>query len=163
METNLYALSLSLGNLCLAKKIKIAVAESCAGGMLAANLTAVSGSSAWFEGGVVAYSNTVKTSLLAVSQAVLEKHGAVSEAVAKAMAQGLLEKISADYAVSITGVAGPTGGAAEKPVGLVCFGLADKKHGTVETQTLQLESGRNAIRIAACSFAISWLIKHISV
>jgi nicotinamide-nucleotide amidase len=103
----------------------LAVAESCTGGLVAKSLTDVAGSSDVFLGGVVAYSNASKTALLGVPAALVAEHGAVSEPVAAAMAQGARERFAAAVAVATTGVAGPGGGTAHKPVGLVCFGLAD--------------------------------------
>jgi nicotinamide-nucleotide amidase len=102
----------------------VACAESCTGGGLGARLTSVSGSSAAFQGGVISYSNEAKTALLGVPRDLLETHGAVSAPVAEAMARGARERLGADYALSITGVAGPDGGTSEKPVGLVYIGVA---------------------------------------
>jgi nicotinamide-nucleotide amidase len=99
----------------------IAVAESCTGGLLAGRLTVLPGSSRWFAGGVVAYSNEAKTELLGVDPALIERHGAVSAEVAEAMADGALDRFEADVSCSVTGVAGPEGGTEEKPVGYVCF------------------------------------------
>jgi nicotinamide-nucleotide amidase len=99
----------------------IAVAESCTGGLLAGRLTVRPGSSRWFAGGVVAYSNEAKTELLGVDPALIERHGAVSAEVAEAMADGALDRFEADVSCSVTGVAGPEGGTEEKPVGYVCF------------------------------------------
>jgi nicotinamide-nucleotide amidase len=99
----------------------IAVAESCTGGLLAGRLTVRPGSSRWFAGGVVAYSNDAKTKLLGVDPALIDRHGAVSAQVAEAMADGALERFDADVSCSVTGVAGPEGGTEEKPVGYVCF------------------------------------------
>ena len=102
----------------------LAVAESCTGGALGAALTAVAGSSAVFAGGVIAYSNAVKQQLLGVPEALLDQHGAVSEPVAKAMAEGLRSRLHCDWGIAISGVAGPGGGTVEKPVGMVCLALA---------------------------------------
>jgi nicotinamide-nucleotide amidase len=99
----------------------IAVAESCTGGLLAGRLTVRPGSSRWFAGGVVAYSNEAKTDLLGIDPALIERHGAVSAEVAEAMADGAVERFDADVSCSVTGVAGPEGGTEEKPVGYVCF------------------------------------------
>lgn len=102
----------------------IATAESCSGGLIAHRLTNVPGASTPFVGGVVAYSNAVKTTLLAVPEATLETHGAVSEAVAQAMANGARRGFGCDFAVAVTGIAGPGGGTPEKPVGLVYMAVA---------------------------------------
>jgi nicotinamide-nucleotide amidase len=111
---------------CRARSWKIATAESCTGGLIAASLTAIAGSSDVVDRGFVTYSNEAKAAMLGVDPAVITAVGAVSEAVARAMAQGALARSDADVAVSVTGVAGPGGGSAEKPVGLVWFGLATK-------------------------------------
>ena len=102
----------------------LATAESCTGGMIAAACTDLAGSSAWFDRGLVTYSNAVKTELLGVDAQLIQTHGAVSEAVARAMVQGAIEHSAAQVAVAVTGVAGPTGGSAAKPVGTVWFGFA---------------------------------------
>ena len=102
----------------------LAVAESCTGGLLGERITRVSGSSAYFLGGVIAYSNAVKTGILGVDEAVLAREGAVSEAVVRQMAQGVRVQLGADVGIGITGVAGPGGGTAQKPVGLVYIGLS---------------------------------------
>ena len=111
-----------LASLLLARGWKIALAESCTGGLVCAALTELSGSSEWFERGYITYSNQAKTECLGVPEALIQTHGAVSEPVAKAMAQGAQRNASVNVGVSITGIAGPTGGTAEKPVGTVCFG-----------------------------------------
>ncbi len=105
--------------------LTLAVAESCTGGLVGHRVTGVPGSSACFRGGVIAYHNEVKASLLAVPEDLLEREGAVSEAVALAMAAGVRERLAADLGLAVTGVAGPTGGTPEKPVGLVYVALAD--------------------------------------
>ena len=106
--------------------LKIAMAESCTGGLVSALLTDVSGSSAVLWGGVVAYSNECKTELLGVERETIERHGAVSAETARAMSIGLLQKSDVDLAIGITGIAGPTGGTVEKPVGLVWFSWAKR-------------------------------------
>jgi len=103
---------------------RLAVAESCTGGLVGAKLTDVPGSSAWFAGGIVAYANEVKTRELGVPAEILDRDGAVSEAVAVAMADGVRERFSADAGLSITGIAGPTGGSPEKPVGTVVIAVS---------------------------------------
>jgi len=118
------ALERVVGDALLAKGARIAVAESCTGGLLGGRLTEVPGSSAWFAGGVIAYDNTVKTRELGVPEDMLEVQGAVSEPVARAMAEGVRQRFGTELGVSITGVAGPDGGSAEKPVGTVAIALA---------------------------------------
>ncbi len=109
---------------CRARRWRVATAESCTGGLIAGALTALHGSSDVVLGGIVAYANAIKTALLGVNAAVIEARGAVSAEVAAAMADGARRALRADVAVAVTGVAGPGGGSAEKPVGLVWFGLA---------------------------------------
>ena len=106
----------------------VSTAESCTGGSIAARITSIAGSSAYFKGSVVAYDNQIKTNLLGVSEKTLEKHGAVSEEVAKQMARGSRELLKTDYALATTGVAGPGGGTTQKPVGTVWIALASKDH-----------------------------------
>lgn len=105
---------------------RLATAESCTGGWVSQSLTAIAGSSAWFDRGFVTYSNAAKIDMLGVSERSLAEHGAVSEPVALEMACGALQRSRADIALSITGIAGPAGGSAQKPVGTVCFGWAWK-------------------------------------
>ena len=141
-------------------KRKIVVAESCTGGMLAAALTDLPGSSAVFERGFVTYSNAAKIELLGVSADTLERHGAVSEPVAKDMARGALERSGGDIALAITGIAGP-GGSEHKPEGRVCFGLAISG-GAVTSETIEFGAkGRDAVRIAARDHALATLIQAL--
>jgi len=118
---------------CRAARLRVATAESCTGGLIAASLTAIAGSSDVVERGFVTYSNEAKTALVGVPAALIANHGAVSEPVARAMAEGALDRSLAEIAISVTGVAGPGGGSAEKPVGLVWFGCARKGRPTVTT------------------------------
>ena len=124
----------ALAELLLARGWRMATAESCTGGLIAAACTALSGSSAWFERGVVTYSNEAKTELLGVPAELIAQHGAVSEPVALAMAEGALRHARAEVAVAVTGIAGPTGGSPGKPVGTVFIALA----GPGGTQVLNL-------------------------
>lgn len=130
-----------------AKGVMLATAESCTGGMLAAALTDLPGSSKIFDRGFVTYTNAAKVALLGVDQATLDAYGAVSEPVAAEMAKGALARSQADIAVSITGIAGP-GGSEHKPEGRVCFGLATRY--SVTTQTIEFGAlGRANVRAAA--------------
>lgn len=133
--------------------LRIATAESCTGGMIAAALTDVAGSSDVFERGFVTYSNDAKQELIAVPPAILAKHGAVSAETAEAMARGALARSRADVAISVTGIAGPGGGSADKPVGLVWFGIARKVGATLTVREV-FEGDRAAIRQAAVARAL---------
>jgi nicotinamide-nucleotide amidase len=137
--------------------LKIATAESCTGGLVAALLTEISGSSAVVERGFVTYSNEAKTELIGVPADLIAAHGAVSEPVARAMAEGALAHSRADVTVGITGVAGPTGGTATKPVGLVHFGLARKGAATVHLERRYGDLGRENVRRRAVEDALSLL------
>lgn len=128
---------------------RIATAESCTGGMIAATLTDIAGSSDVFECGFVTYSNASKTTLLGVDAAILKAHGAVSAEMARAMAEGALARSGAQLALSVTGIAGPGGGSAEKPVGLVWFGLAAGGQPTQSFKRQFILPGRAQIRDAA--------------
>lgn len=140
-----------------AKKLKIATAESCTGGLIAGLLTEIAGSSDVFERGFVTYSNQAKQEMLGVPQALLVQHGAVSEEVAHAMAQGALAHSSADLAVAVTGIAGPGGGSLQKPVGLVHIAAA-RKGGTILHRKCRFgDIGRHAIRIATVDTALEML------
>jgi nicotinamide-nucleotide amidase len=127
--------------------------------MIAAACTDLAGSSAWFERGFVTYSNAAKTELLGVDAELIAQHGAVSEAVARAMVQGALAKSRAQVAVSVTGVAGPTGGSASKPVGTVCFGFATPAG--VVTQTRLFAGDRAAVRQATVLHAVQRLVSLV--
>ncbi len=142
-----------VANLLLQNNWMLATAESCTGGLIAARCTELAGSSQWFERGFVTYSNAAKTELLGVDAALITTHGAVSEAVARAMATGALAHSPAQVAVAVTGIAGPTGGSADKPVGTVCFGwaLAD---GRTRTVTRRFDGDRASVRWQAALFAL---------
>ncbi|MEZ5883744.1 MAG: CinA family protein [Paracoccaceae bacterium] len=138
--------------------LRIATAESCTGGMVSAALTDVAGSSDVFERGFVTYSNAAKTDMLEVRAETLAAHGAVSEEVAREMAEGALRRSLADLAVSVTGIAGP-GGSEFKPEGRVCFGLAQKGRPT-RTETVEFGApGRDKVRRAARDHALGLLAK----
>jgi nicotinamide-nucleotide amidase len=134
-----------VGKLLKASGLKVAVAESCTGGLLGKYLTDVVGSSDYVEGGVISYSNRVKIRLLGVDPQLLQTHGAVSEEVARAMAEGALRQTEADLAVGVTGIAGPGGGTEQKPVGTVCFALA-RRGGTSLTFTERIPGTRDFVR-----------------
>jgi nicotinamide-nucleotide amidase len=137
--------------------LKIATAESCTGGLVAALLTEIAGSSDVVERGLVTYSNAAKRELLGVPEAMLATHGAVSEPVARAMAEGALARSHADVAVSITGVAGPGGGSASKPTGLVHLAAA-RRGGTVLHRECRFgDIGRAAVRLASVRAALQLL------
>jgi nicotinamide-nucleotide amidase len=140
---------------------RIATAESCTGGLLSARMTDLPGSSAYVAGGVVAYANEAKSELLGVAPDLIAAHGAVSEPVADAMADGALRRFGADTAVAITGIAGPTGGTEDKPVGTVCFTvkLAD---GETSTRTLRLPGDRSDIRERSTTVAMHMLRRALS-
>lgn len=139
---------------CRAKGVMLATAESCTGGLIAAALTAIAGSSDVVDRGFVTYSNEAKHDLVGVPMALIARHGAVSEDVARAMAEGALARSRAGIAVSVTGVAGPGGGSAEKPVGLVCFGLAQTGR-PVHSERQVFPGDRGAIRAATVAHAFA--------
>ena len=141
----------------IAKGWTLALAESCTGGLVCAALTDLAGSSDWFERGYITYSNQAKTECLSVPAETIESFGAVSEEVARAMAEGAQKNAGVNAAVSITGIAGPTGGSTEKPVGTVCFGWAIQKEnvGNITIcKTIQFSGDRQAVRAQACDYAL---------
>jgi len=143
---------------CKRAKLKVATAESCTGGLVAAALTEVPGSSEIVERGFVTYSNEAKEEMLAVSPALIRAFGAVSEPVARAMAEGALARSHADMAVSITGIAGPGGGSLEKPVGLVHVGLARRGRATRTSHRI-FGGDRAMVRALAVEFALELLLQ----
>ena len=142
---------------CRRNRLKLATAESCTGGMAAAALTDIAGSSDVVERGFVVYSNQAKTEMLGVPAALIERVGAVSEEVAQAMAAGALAHAPVDLAIAVTGIAGPGGGSAEKPVGLVHFGLARRGH-PVEAEHHVFPGDRAAVRHATVKRALEMLL-----
>ncbi|MDB5858511.1 MAG: CinA family protein [Ramlibacter sp.] len=135
----------------------LATAESCTGGMIAAACTDLSGSSNWFERGFVTYSDESKTELLGVAPGLIAQHGAVSEVVARAMAFGAIRHSRARVSVAVTGVAGPTGGSAAKPVGTVWFGL--QVDGQLSSETRRFPGDRAAVRSATVDHALRRLLE----
>ena len=149
-----------LGRRLTGKKAFLAVAESCTGGLIAKRITDIAGSSGWFERGLVVYSNASKQDLLGISPDLLARFGAVSRECAEAMARGLLVMTPAQWAVAVTGIAGPGGGSPEKPVGLVWVAW-EQRGGKVETEALQLSGSREQIREAAAQAALAGLIERL--
>lgn len=159
-ESSAEQLVVQLASRLLQNQSMLACAESCTGGWLAKLCTDLAGSSSWFERGFVTYSNESKQQMLGVSVHTLQQHGAVSEAVALQMAEGVLNKSPADYAVAITGIAGPAGGSDEKPVGTVWFALAGR-NGRRETHCQQFAGDRRQVRWQAVVFALQQLIRQV--
>ena len=149
-------LTKTLAEILLSRNWTVSLAESCTGGLVSATLTELAGSSEWFERGYITYSNEAKTECLDVPAQLIESHGAVSEPVAKAMADGARINSGSDVAISITGIAGPSGGSIEKPVGTVCFGWATENQ--TLTKTMHLNGDRQAVRQQATAFALTELI-----
>ena len=149
----------------------LSTAESCTGGMIAAHCTDLAGSSQWFERGFVSYSNDAKHEMLGVSTALIDKHGAVSEAVAQSMVLGALNRSKAQVALAVTGIAGPGGGSKSKPVGTVCFAWAlpsdagpslGAETAWVKVQTCHFEGDRAAVRQATLAHALQHLLLLLS-
>jgi nicotinamide-nucleotide amidase len=155
----LEALAAEVGILLRANAQRLATAESCTGGWVAQALTAIAGSSAWFERGFVTYANEAKQEMLGVSAEMLAAHGAVSEATAVAMATGALQHSHADWAVAITGIAGPDGGTADKPVGTVCFAWADSRGGCA-SETCRFAGDRREIRAKSVAHALNGVLER---
>jgi nicotinamide-nucleotide amidase len=153
-QRELEELAAELGKRLLAAGQTLSTAESCTGGWVAQCLTAIAGSSAWFDRGFVTYSNQAKMDMLGVPEAVLVTSGAVSENTAKAMAEGALRHSQADWALAITGIAGPLGGSPEKPVGMVCFGWSSRSDGLTRSSTRYFVGNREQVRAQAVSFAL---------
>lgn len=140
---------------CKKNCMKLVTAESCTGGLISALLTEISGSSDVFECGFVTYSNQSKINMLGVATKLIEQHGAVSEQVARAMAQGAINKTGADIAVAVTGIAGPGGGTKEKPVGLVHIAVATKSK-TIHEKNI-FSGSRNEVRLQSVSKALEMM------
>lgn len=159
MDAQLENLSRLVGEHLAARGWRLATAESCTGGWVAEVVTATAGSSGWFDCGFITYSNDAKCALLGVSPMTLARYGAVSEQTTASMAKGCLERAEADVALSISGIAGPGGGSADKPVGTVCFGWA--RHGeTPLTATCHFDGDREAVRRQAVIFALEEVLRR---
>jgi nicotinamide-nucleotide amidase len=156
-DDTLRGLAAAVLDACRAKKLRLATAESCTGGMVVAALTDIAGSSDVVERGLVTYSNNAKSELLGIPPTVIKKHGAVSAEVAGAMAAGALAHAPVDLAVGVTGIAGPSGGSPEKPVGLVWFGIA-AQGARANTESQVFPGDRAAVRIAAARRALELLL-----
>ena len=146
-----------LGALLDARGWRVSTAESCTAGLVAGAITDIAGSSAWFDRGFITYSNAAKTEMLGVRVETLSAHGAVSEATAREMVAGALERSSADFAVAVTGIAGPSGGSPQKPVGLVCFAWG-RRGGAIRSLTQRFPGDRAAVRDASVVAALDGLI-----
>jgi nicotinamide-nucleotide amidase len=155
-----YSLSMQLGKLLEMHGLTLALAESCTGGGFAEEVTAVSGSSSWFDRGFVVYSNAAKQGLLDVKSETLEVFGAVSEQTAMEMALGVLKHSDADVSLSITGIAGPGGETSGKPVGTVWFGLA-RRDGGCRAQLAHFEGGRKNVRKCSIEYGLRWLLQEV--
>lgn len=164
-QAALEALAARLGERLLTQGERIATVESCTGGWIAQCLTAIAGSSDWFERGFVTYSNAAKSESVGVPPELIAAHGAVSEPVARAMALGALAHSPADWALAVTGIAGPGGGTPEKPVGTVCFAWAQRAGeggdaflGECTTQTRRFAGDRTAVRAQTVAHALGGLL-----
>lgn len=160
-DEELLQLAHTLGQKLHGKGWMLVSAESCTGGWLSQLVTAIPGSSAWFDRGFVTYSNQAKMDMLGVNPGTLEKHGAVSEETVKEMAVGALARSAAQISTSISGIAGPGGGSAKKPVGTVCIGWASKEGEPLST-TCRLSGDREEIRSRAVAAALRGLIELLS-
>ena len=158
-QASLEALAAEVGRQLLANGERLVTAESCTGGWVGQCATAIAGSSSWYERGFVTYSNAAKIELLGVGAATLAAQGAVSEATAGAMALGALRRSDADWALAITGIAGPGGGSPSRPVGTVCFAWAGPQ-GRVDTDTRRFEGDRAAIRAQAVAHSLTGLLQR---
>lgn len=158
---NLEEIEKEVGELLLRKKLTVSVVESCTGGLISSKLTDVPGSSAYITLNVVTYANEAKVKVLGVSEELLKKHGAVSEPVAKAMAEGIRRLTGSDIGLGTTGIAGPTGGTPEKPVGLVYIGIADKNGTVVHKVNINPDLPRTEIKAAASNHALALLLDKI--
>jgi len=143
------------------KKITVAVAESCTGGALCQALTDIPGSSAWFDRGFITYSNQAKVEMLGVSSTLLEQYGAVSFETARAMVEGVHGRSNAELAIAITGIAGPDGGTAEKPVGTVFFGIGQKGQ-AVKIDKRRFKGERGEVRARSVEFVLKALLKTLT-
>ncbi|MFC7460305.1 CinA family protein [Hydrogenophaga defluvii] len=159
MDDDTLHLCIQLADTLRAHGLMLATAESCTGGLIAGACTDLSGSSDWFERGFVTYSNAAKTELLGVPAALIDTHGAVSEPVARAMAEGAVAHSHAQLAVAVTGVAGPTGGSADKPVGTVWFGWC--VNGSTHSECQRFDGDRAAVRASTVRHALAGVLARL--
>ncbi|MDT8364279.1 MAG: nicotinamide-nucleotide amidohydrolase family protein [Nitrosomonas sp.] len=159
-DKKLLALAQQTGELLKRNGLMLATAESCTGGWIGQTVTAVPGSSAWFDRGFIAYSNLAKQQMLSVTPEILTRFGAVSEQVAREMAHGALKPGRAQIATAVTGIAGPEGGTAAKPVGTVCFAwlIINEQNHSASSRTCLLDGDREAIRRQAVAIALQGLL-----
>ena len=156
-EDDITLIAQQMGRACKRRKVMVVTAESCTGGGVAAAITRISGSAKWFDRGFVTYHNDAKKKMLGVKQRTLKEHGAVSEPVARQMAEGAIRASLADVAVSVTGIAGPTGGVPGKPVGTVWFAWA-ARGGPTQSRRFRFEGDRYEVRRQAVAMALQGII-----
>jgi nicotinamide-nucleotide amidase len=156
-DSVVHQLAVRVGNALRDTRLMLTTAESCTGGMVATAITDISGSSGWFERGFVTYSNQAKTEMIGVPAELIDKHGAVSEPVARAMAEGALRNSRAQVSLAITGIAGPGGGTETKPVGMVSFAWSNRINTSVETHVFK--GDREQIRVQAAAHALRGLLE----
>jgi len=160
IDDELYRLAIALGRAALERKVRIATAESCTGGLVAGAITAVAGSSDWFDCGFITYSNDAKIGQLAVPPRTIEQFGAVSKETALAMAEGALGASRAQWAVAVTGIAGPAGGTPDKPVGTVCFAWLGP--GVAKASRIRLSGDRAGIRRESVRIALEGILDRLA-
>jgi len=160
IDDELYRLAIALGRAALERKVRIATAESCTGGLVAGAITAVAGSSDWFDCGFITYSNDAKIGQLAVPPRTIEQFGAVSKETALAMAEGALGASGAQWAVAVTGIAGPAGGTPDKPVGTVCFAWLGP--GVAKASRIRLSGDRAGIRRESVRIALEGILDRLA-
>lgn len=159
-DPELEAFAVRLGEALLARHAQVATAESCTGGWIAKALTDVPGSSQWFGAGLVSYSDRAKTELLGVPADLIETHGAVSEPVVRAMVDGCLQRTHAEVGVAVSGVAGPDGGSADKPVGTVWFAFATPSG--IDSERCRFDGGREVVRRQTVAHALAGLLERLA-
>ena len=157
MNDTIRSLAAQLGRQLVARNFMVTAAESCTGGLVSAAMTDIAGSSSWFERGFVTYSNHAKVEMLGIAADLIENHGAVSEEVARAMAEGALLESRAQIAVAITGVAGPGGGTRDKPVGTVCFAWVVMEQ-PAQGETMHFDGDRAQVREQSVRHALGGLL-----